>query len=288
MGDGSSLRVYKTSTGAAVATLNAPAGLPFLQLASGGTGTSFLAAAGTDAAASTGCNTSYYKFQLSTAGQPSKLTLVRKMPAGWLSTGVAASPGGATFAYTAVHCFHPDPIGVIGITGQAGNRSWTYDLSEDTPSSLAASADGETLAFQGFVSNTQQDGLLLNTDSAATTVMGASRVVIKGTDPVSMEISPDGKTIYACSNPTPGTDSGNGVIASYSAATGQRLKVLRKYSNVWCNLSANATGKFLLASLSTNSGANTLIGLDLLTGTSVTLKIHPTFQLVDPGTKATW
>jgi hypothetical protein len=277
-----SLQVYKTSTGAPVATLKAPPGQPFEQVASAGTASTFLAAAGTNAM--TQCGTWYYKFQLSPTGRPSKLTLVRKMPTGWLSTGVAASPGGGTFAYTAVHCDHPGyPEGVVGISGKAGTRTWTYGLSEDTPLSLAASADGDTLAFQGFI-GPREDGLLLNTDSTSTTVIGASRVVIKSGSPGSMEISPDASTIYACM----GNGAGGGDVASFSAATGKQLKVLRTFKNALeCFLSADATGKLLLATIVISATTSDVIGLDPRTGASVTLRLHPALP-VQQGSLVTW
>jgi hypothetical protein len=109
----------------------------------------------------------------------------------------------------AVHCVTAPPNGGIGISGPAGNRTWTYPTGDDYADSLAVTADGRTLALSFFVAygtgpGTGFQDVLLNTKSRSPTAAGASRVL--SSVPVSPAISPDGRTLYACaSDGTTGT-----------------------------------------------------------------------------------
>ena len=269
----SSLKVYNTRTGATVATLAAPAGQQFEDVASGGTARTFLAATGLSGSA---CHAYFYRFELSETGQPSPLTLLRSVP-GSLPTAIAATAGGGSYAFSAVHCDTVPPNGVIGISGRAGNRTWAYDQGDDYSFSLAFTADGRVLAYSV---PTAPGAGLLNTSSAAATVSGASRVLSSVPVSATPAISPDGRTLYACET---------GTLAAYSTVTGTRIRVLR----VWpiapqsCQISTDPTGRFLLVAATADlHGPSALIGFDLSTGASVTLPIHPT--LLFRGTQLAW
>jgi hypothetical protein len=270
---GSSLKVYNTRTGAAVATLAAPAGQQFEDVASGGRSRTFLAATGLPGPA---CHAYFYRFELSGTGQPSPLTLLRSVP-GSQPTAIAATADGGSYAFSTVHCDTAPPNGVIGISGRAGDRAWAYDEGDDYTFSLAFTADGRVLAYSV---PTAPGAGLLNTRSAAATVSGASRVLSSVPVSATPAISPDGRTLYACET---------GTLAAYSTVTGTRIRVL----HVWpispqnCQISTDPTGRFLLAAATADlHGPSTLIGFDLLTGASVTLPIHPT--LLFRGTQLAW
>lgn len=272
---GSSLKVYSARTGIGVATLAAPAGQQFEDVASGGAARTFLAATGLSGSA---CHAYFYRFELSATGQPSRLTFLRSVP-GSQPTAVAAIPGGDSYAYSTAHCDTAPPNGVIGISGPAGNRMWAYDQADDYAFSLAATADGHTLAFSV---PTMSGDALLNTSSRSLSVSGASRVVQSVPVSGTLAISPDGQTLYTCET---------GTLAAYSTVTGTQIRVLRQWSpttlGFTCELSTDPTGHFLLAAVAPDiNRPSTLIGFDLRTGASLTLPVHP--ALLFRGTQLAW
>lgn len=255
---GSSLAVYSTLTGESVASLAAPAHQRFQLVASGGTARSFLAATGL---AGSACHAYFYRFELSASGQPSALTFLRSV-ADSQPTAVAATPGGGSYAYSTVHCVTAPPNGEIGISGQVGNRTWAYDEADDYAFSLAATADGHTLAFSLAAPS---GDMLLNTGSTARTVDSASRILSSVPASATLAISPDGQTLYACTSTS---------LAAYSTTTGAQLRELRQWPGQGpsCQISLDPTGRFLLAAMTPNvQQASTLIGFDLHTGVPVTI-----------------
>jgi hypothetical protein len=270
---GPSLAVYSTRTGLGVATLTAPDGQQFEDVASGGTTRTFLAATGL---AGSACHAFFYRSELSASGKPSSLTLLRSVPDSQ-PTAVAAPPGGGSYAYSTVHCATAPPNGAIGISGPAGNRTWAYDLGDDYAASLAASAGDHMLAFS---LSAPSGNMLLNTSSRSRTVGGASRILRSMPASVTLAISPGGQTLYACAK---------GTLAAYSTATGAQIRVLRKWpgQGVTCQVSLDPTGRFLLAAVTSDLGQPaTLIGFDLHTGASVTLRVHPVLHF--QGTQLAW
>ena len=274
---GSALAVYLTRTGVRVATLAAPARQRFELVASGGTARSFLAATGL---AGSACHAYFYRFELSATGKPSALTFLRSVP-GSLPTAVAAIPGGGSYAYSTVHCDHAPPNGEIGISGQAGNRTWVYDEGDDYAFSLAATGDGHTLAFSLAAPS---GNMLLNTNSAARTVGGASRILQSVPASVTLAISHDGQTLYACAATGPAV-----TLAAYSTATGAQIRVLHQWpgQELTCQISLDPTGRFLLAAVMPNVRQGwTLIGVDLRTSAPVTIPIRATLPYL--GSQLAW
>lgn len=269
---GSSLAVYSTRTGLGVATLTAPEGQQFEDVASGGTTRTFLAATGL---AGSACHAFFYRFELSASGKPSPLTFLLSVP-GSQPTAVAATPGGGSYAYSTVHCATAPPNGAIGISGPAGSRTWAYDQGDDYAVSLAASAGGHTLAFS---LPSPSGNMLLNTSSRFPTVGGASRILPSMPVSATLAISPDGQSLYACAT---------GTLAAYSTATGAQTRVLRRWPGQGvCQVSLDPTGRFLLAAVTSDlSQPSALIGFDLHTGASVTLPVHPV--LLFQGTQLAW
>lgn len=280
-----SLQVFKTSTGAVTGTLKVPAGQRFQGVASGGTSQTFLAYT-SQASITAACHAQYYRFSLSATGKPSALTLLRSIR-GSLGTAIAASPGGGTYAYSAVHCDSAPPNGLIGISGKAGTRTWNYDEADNYTFSLAASANAKRLALSLFVNGPEFTNLLLNSGSHAATVDGASRVVSSFPYAQSLAISPDGATLYGC------TSNGRaGELAAYNATTGKLIKVLHRWKLAkariyFCQVSADATGKLLLAGYSSDAARQTsLIGINPQTGATVKLPVRGDY-VVD-GIEAAW
>jgi hypothetical protein len=279
-----SLEVFNASTGAAVGTLNAPKGQKFSGLASGGTSQTFLAVAN-QASISAACHAYYYRFQLSAAGKPSALTLIGSIK-GSLPTAIAATPGGGTVTFSAVHCLTFPPTGLIAVTGKAGNHSWAYDQPDDYTFSLAATSDGKTLALSLYAASGWAN-LLLNTQSSAATVDGASSVVPNAPYADTLTISPNGATIYTCT-----TTGATGELAAYSAASGTLIRVLHRWrlgaaDYYFCQVSADATGKLLLASFSSSVVRHpNLLGINPQTGTSVKLPVKDDYVI--DGIEAAW
>jgi hypothetical protein len=286
---GSSVRVYDSRTGAGVAKLTAPAGQQFEDVASGGAAGTFLAATGLSGQA---CHAFFYRFDLSATGQPSPLTLLRSVP-GSQPTAVIGIPGGSTYAYSTVHCLTAPPNGGIGISGPAGNRTWTYPTGDDYADSLAVTADGRTLALSFFVAygtgpGTGFQDVLLNTESRSRTAAGASRSLSSVPVSTTLAISPDGRTLYACAS-----DGTTGTLAAYSTAAGAQIRVLHQWPvtesgggapgtssgylsrGFSCQISTDPTGRYLLAAVRLGNKKHwTLTGFDLQTGASATVPVR--------------
>ena len=278
---GSSVKVYNTRTGAAVAKLTPAAGQQFEDVASAGTARTFLAATSSPAPA---CYAYFYRFQISATGQPSPLTFLRSVP-GSLPTAITGVPGGRSYAYSTTHCVTAPPNGGVGISGPAGNRTWDYPGGDDYAFSLASTAGGRTLALSfgvyGTGPGTGFQDMLLNTKSSSRTAAGASRILSSVPVSVTLAISPGGRTLYACAS-----DGTTGTLAAYSTATGAQTRVLHQWPvtgsgggapgtgsgymsrGFSCQISTDPTGRYLLAavSLDANSDHWTLTGFDLRTG----------------------
>jgi hypothetical protein len=281
----SSVKVYNTHTGVAVATLRPPAGQQFQDVASGGTARTFLAATGLSGSA---CHAYFYRFQLSATGQPSPLKFLRSVPDSQ-PTAITATPGGGTYAFSTVRCATA-PNGGVGISGRAGNRTWDYPEADDYSFSLASTADGRTLALSLYLNSGWQN-VLLNTQSTSPTVVGASRILHSVPFSPTLAISPDGRTLYACaSQPSTGT-----LLAAYSTATGSLIRVLHRWpagassQGLICQISTDPTGRFLLAAVTADVSQPwtwTLIGFDLRTNASAAVPVHP--DLPFRGTQLAW
>ena len=278
---GSSVKVYNTRTGARMARLKPPAGQQFEDVASGGTARTFLAATGNSGSA---CHAYFYRFELSATGQPSPLRFLRSVP-GSQPTAITAASGGSSYAYSTVHCATAPPNGLIGISGRSGHRTWAYDQADDYTFSLAATADGRTLALSLYAGS-RYENELLDTSSTARTVSGASRILNSVPASKTLAISPDGQTLYACS-----AVGATGTLAAYSTATGAQIRVLHQWpmsaQGFSCQISADPTGRFLLAAVTPSlQQPSTLIGFDLRTGASVTLAVQAALLL--QGSQLAW
>ena len=285
---GSSVKVYNTRTGADVATLAPPAGQQFEDVATAGTGRTFLAATSRPAPA---CYAYFYRFQLTAAGQPSPPTFLRSVP-GSLPTAITGVPSGRGYAYSTTGCSTTIPGGV-GISGRAGNRTWNYPAADDYAFSLASTADGRTLALSfGIYGNGPGTGfqnMLLNTKSRSHTAAGASRILSTVPVSVTLAISPDGRKLYACTS-----DGTAGTLAAYSTATGAQIQVLHQWPvtgsgggapgtssgydsrGFSCQISTDPTGRYLIAAVNFDNNDDhwALTGFDLHTGAFAKIPIR--------------
>ena len=151
---------------------------------------------------------------------------------------------------------------------------------------MAATPEAQRLALSLYTGS-KWANLVLNTDSKAATVDGASRVVPAIPYAQTLAISPDGTKLYACIS-----NQSAGELAAYDAATGKLIKVLESWTlataqTYFCEVSADATGKLLLATYSSDGSPHTrLVGINPETGTTVKLPIWGDY--FTDGVGATW
>jgi hypothetical protein len=169
-------------------------------------------------------------------------------------------------------------------------------LSDDYTDDLSLSADGSKLAFSMILDNSLITGVrMLAASTPSGTVDAASQVVLHqpraayaGMGPA--QLSPDGKTLYACSTASPAWQQVTLTLASYDSATGQQSRVLRTWPpsyDLSCALTMDPSGRYLLLMLSGTPGskwvkpkpgtvhphpvATRLIAIDLASGRFSTL-----------------
>jgi hypothetical protein len=102
--------------------------------------------------------------------------------------------------------------------------------------------------------NTQAGAETLATSAPSGTLDSVSRVVLRppharyaDVDPA--ELSPDGSTLYACTNVGSSYPESTTTLAAYSATTGLRTRVLRTWppsAALSCNLTMDPSGRSLL------------------------------------------
>jgi hypothetical protein len=101
---------------------------------------------------------------------------------------------------------------------------------------------------------------------------------------VTLAISHDGQTLYACAATGPAV-----TLAAYSTATGAQIRVLHQWpgQELTCQISLDPTGRFLLAAVMPNVRQGwTLIGVDLRTSAPVTIPIRATLPYL--GSQLAW
>lgn len=271
-----SLEVFRTATGQVAGQVTAPAGQVFVGVAGAADDRTFLVTA--DLNPQTSCETFLYKVELSSSGQPSApAPLPSSGVRGVLPTAVALSADGKTAAFSAVHCAGEaaghigaaQAIGGINLADMATGhvtRQWSYSLGEDYPSGLSLSADGSKLAFSMYLPGTMKTaGRVLSTSAPSGTVDSASRVVVHqpqganaGVGAVAM--SPDGGTVYACTNAGGTPLQPSNTLAAYNATTGQQTKVLLSgpaAAGLSCGLAVDLSGGSLLVTAVTGKAIKT-------------------------------
>jgi hypothetical protein len=303
--DGAGLKVIDTGTGHVAGRAAAPAGQAFTAVAGTGDDRTFLLAA--DLNPQTACETFLYRVRLNGAGQPSApVSLPVSGLPGVLPTAVALSADGRTGAFSTVRCAaavaglagRPQAVGgvsLVDMTSGHVTRQWSYVLGDDYTRDLSLSADGSTLAFSMILDNSLVTGVrMLATSTPSGTVDAASRVVLhqpraRYASVGPAQLSPDGKTLYACSTASPAWQQVPLTLASYDRA-GQRTRVLRAWPpsyDLSCALVMDPSGRYLLLMLSGTPGskwvkpkpgaihgkptATRLIAINLASGTFRTL-----------------
>jgi hypothetical protein len=219
----------------------------------------------------TACEAFLYKVQVSDSGRPSAPAPVAfGRLAGVLPTAVAMSPDGRTAVLSTVRCAaaiagHADGTPGIGgfylvdmATGRV-TRQWSYSLPDDYTHDISLSADGSRVAFTMLLppGNTQAGAETLDTSAPSGTLDSVSRVVLRPpharyADVDAAELSPDGRTLYACTSTSSSYPVSTTTLAAYSATTGQRTRVLRTWppsAALSCNLTMDPSGRNLLVEI---------------------------------------
>jgi hypothetical protein len=300
------LQVIDTGSGRVAGRAPAPAGQAFTAVAGTGDDRTFLLAA--DRNPQTSCTTFLYRVRLNDAGQPSALVpLPVSGLSGVLPTSVTLSADGRTGAFSTVRCAGEAPgraggtqavggVNLVDMTSGHVTRQWSYVLGDDYTDDLSLSADGSKLAFSMILDNSLITGVrTLAASTPSGTVDAASQVVLHqpraayaGMGPA--QLSPDGKTLYACSTASPAWQQVTLTLASYDSATGQQSRVLRTWPpsyDLSCALTMDPSGRYLLLMLSGTPGskwvkpkpgtvhphpvATRLIAIDLASGRFSTL-----------------
>jgi hypothetical protein len=270
-GSVTSIGVYSVRTGRMVSHIVPPrAGLTFTASAATGNDLSFVVAASPRAGS---CVTWFYRLTLTQRGQAASLVPLRVPEAhGEIvpPNGLTASASGQTIAYTANGCGSGKGwLGVIEL-GSRTVRSWKADA--EFLWSLSLSADGQLVLY---VDSTIYGGdgsvRLLPTSARPGLLSQRARVVVPGDEGVaadgSVALTPDGKTIIACTDAR-STSPGplTATLSALTAATGRPLGVLYRWPGVAvapCIVSSVAAGRYLVVS---DISAAIGIRLDLATG----------------------
>jgi hypothetical protein len=272
-GSTSYVGIYGARSGRMIARVDPPRpGLTFTATAAT-KGLSFVVAA---APRSGPCRTWFYRLTLSAAGRVASLApLAVPEVRGEIipPNGLTASADDRTVAYTANGCGQGKGwLGVIDLPSRKV-RTWRAD-TEDL-SSLSLSAAGRLVLY---VNSTVYGGdgsiQVMRTDARPGTLSERARVVVAGGAGVgtdgSVTLTPDGKTVLAC------TESGTGgashrvaTLSALAVATGSPLGVVRSWRNpaaAPCMISAAPAGGYLILSDISPHGIGT--ALDLITGHS--------------------
>ena len=255
-----------------MARVPAPSGQAFTSVAGAADDRTFVVAA--DLAVQSSCDTWLYRLRLGAGGQPAGgLGLLAPRMSG-LPTSVAVSANAQTVAYSVVHCASgaaghisgSHPIGDIGVINLATTqvKRWSFTLNEDYSSDLALSADGGLAGFSSYLDTsapgTVQAGRVLPTGAQPGAVQQRDRVVVRspattstGLDAVAL--SPDGHTMYACTQSGSTDTDVTQTLAAYDTATGQVTRVLRTWraQDPSCSITADPTGGYLLLSTTARS-----------------------------------
>ncbi len=270
--NGSGLAIIATATWKTVARVSAPSGQAFTSVAGAADDRTFLVAA--DLGVQSSCDTWLYRLRLGAQGQPvGGLELLAPRMSG-LPTSVAVSANALTVAYSVVRCASgatghisgSHPIGDIGVINLATTqlKHWSFTLNEDYTSDLSLSADGGLAGFSSYLDTsapgTVQVGRVLPASAQPGTVQQRDRIVVRsaatssnGLDAVAL--SPDGHTMYACTQSGSSSTDVTQTLAAYDTATGQVTRVLHTWrtQDPSCGITADPTGGYLLLSTTARS-----------------------------------
>jgi hypothetical protein len=281
---GGAVQVFSSQTGRPAGRLAEPSPQRrFQSVAAAGTEGTFVAAA------TQGCHTWFYRFQLTAQGQPTGLTPVRGpgvagVPSG-LASALTVSADGSTLAYATVRCSSYElradagQVGVIRLaTGQL--TTWRYRFPA-TPHNLTLSADGRLLGFvsapstgRGGQDITNSHAYLLRTDSPPGplgqryhAVLGPPRA------PYAAALNPDGTAFFAAipapraGKQVPRQTLGNYRIPDGTLAGPRRVLPRLPFLNFGITLKPDATGRFVLM----YQWNDRVQRIDLATGTITTV-----------------
>jgi len=254
------LSVYSAVSGQVVASFRPPGrGRWFRAVATLGSDRTFVAAAGPGTGAP-GCHTWFYRFSISSRGQPVN---VAELPAGAPgvvadSTALAASADGQMVAYATQACTTTlaSRVGVIHLaTGKV--TAWT---ARSKPRSLSLSANGSLLSFvasrgvkpTGAGAAGVDAAWIVRTDARPGPV--ASRYQFAPLPPrkvLAAALGPSGRVLFAITADGPPNRRGGGAVVVYNAGTGSQMLRVRALAG-WAGqpgISTAVSGRFALVYL---------------------------------------
>jgi len=300
------LQVVSTATWKTVAQVNPPSGQLFQSVAGAADDQTFVAAADLSPQNTT-CAAWVYEFHLNSQGQPGALAqLVHRSDQ--LPTSIAVSADGSTLGYSIVHCASGAGAGHVSASHAVGNvgvlniasgqsREWSFSLGEDYTNDMSLSGSGSLIGFSSYLdgitaTTTFPVGRLLRADAQPGTVLQRAQILVRparaanvGVDAVAL--SPDGRTMYACTHSGSSAADMTQSLGAYDTATGHLTSVLRtwKPQDVSCAITVDPAGGHLLLATSSKSAVDAaktpggpppgiLTWIDPSTGATTTLPLR--------------
>jgi hypothetical protein len=230
------LSVYSAASGRIVASLRPPGrGRWFRAVATLGSGRTFVAAAGPGTGAYR-CHTWFYRFSISSSGQPVNVAELAAGAPGVVtdSTALAASADGQMIAYATQAC--ASPASRVGVIHLATRKVTAWTVPRSKPRSLSLSADGSLLSIVsgsgGGPAEARARGagaawILRTDDQPGPLARRYRKVPLPPGGVLAAALSPSGTVLYAITANGPPNWHSLGKLAGYDVTTGARVRPSR-------------------------------------------------------------
>ncbi len=269
-GSAADVGIYNARTGRMVSHVSPPErGLTFSATAPTGNVLSFIVTAEPGPGH---CSTWFYRLTLTAAGGVASLVPLQEVHGEIIPpSGLTASAGGQTVAYTANGC--GGGKGWLSVIDLRSRTIKTWQADAEDLWSLSMSADGRLVLY---VDSTVYGGdgsvQVLRTSARPGPLSRVARIVVPGGSGVgadgSVAMTPDGNYFFACTEAGAGSPAAHtATVTALAVATGSPLGALHTWSNVHmapCMVSAVPTGGYLMVSDISPHAIGTR--LDLATG----------------------
>ena len=230
------LSVYSAASGRIVASLRPPGrGRWFRAVATLGSDQTFVAAAGPGTGAYR-CHTWFYRFSISSSGQPVNVAELSAGAPGVVtdSTALAASADGQMIAYATQAC--ASPASRVGVIHLATRKATVWTVPRSKTRSLSLSADGSLLSIVsgsgGGPAEARAPGagaawILRTDDQPGPLARRYRKVPLPPGGVLAAALSPSGTVLYAITANGPPNRHNLGKVAGYDVATGARVRPSR-------------------------------------------------------------